>query len=272
MSIRSGIITTTHLDAHGERMALSALEDMVKHIMDGIVPIGVEHDPRNSPIGRVISAEIVQLEDGEYGVKGIFELFDCELSDLTDLGGRIVIIKEFETEKLSLYYDRSFDNPDGQREIEELRKILNTDSSIYEIKKSLDPITILTIGGSFFLGAIASGFFGEIGADGYNLLKQKLGEISNSKQIDTREFILIFEFTVTNAEIKNDILVILSNPSEDDVDSAIKEFPKLDEILPKLFALNPDIKQYVFEYKEGGVKLKYSVDKYGIPLIPSKDI
>jgi hypothetical protein len=263
----TGIISSTHVDAHGDQMTLSVLESMVGQINEGILLINNEHDPRNAPVGRIISAKLIQLEDGEFAVEGIFELYDCDLSELTDLGERKIGIREFSEEKLSVCYDRAFNDTTSQKDIKELCEILNTDLIVHEVRKALDPMVILTIGGVYILGNIASGFFESIGTEAYNLLKVKLGEISQKKQKDSEEVLIIFEFTVINEEIKYDVELILTNPTVEDIDSGIRSFYRLDEILPVLFKHNPRVRKLVFEYLNDGLKLKYGIDLDGIPLI-----
>ncbi|HEY9152739.1 MAG TPA: hypothetical protein VIN60_07630 [Anaerolineales bacterium] len=69
---------TTHIDKHNERFAPSALDDFVRSINQQYMPMGVEHDPRIPPIGRILSAHIEELEDGEYAVDGIAEMFESD--------------------------------------------------------------------------------------------------------------------------------------------------------------------------------------------------
>src|SRR5256885_2323193 len=84
----SARIATTHLDKQGEKMALSALESMAAHIAKTYVPMGVEHDPPIPPIGRIVSASVVQLTEEEYAVEGELEIFEPdEVVPLGD-GGR----------------------------------------------------------------------------------------------------------------------------------------------------------------------------------------
>jgi len=67
---------TSHVDKHSEKMALSALEDLVDLVNKQYTPMGIEHDPRIPPVGRVLSAHIEELEDGEFAVDGIAEVFE----------------------------------------------------------------------------------------------------------------------------------------------------------------------------------------------------
>ena len=75
MQIFTGIISSTHVDAHNERMAKEALDGMATQIRERYIPNLVNHDP-NQQIGVALYAEVVPLKDGEYAllaVSGIFE-------------------------------------------------------------------------------------------------------------------------------------------------------------------------------------------------------
>ncbi len=76
MKYSSGILATTHIDQQNEEISLSALESMVEQSNSYYIPITVEHDPRNPPLGRTKSTRIKKLEDGEYAIEGIFEMFE----------------------------------------------------------------------------------------------------------------------------------------------------------------------------------------------------
>lgn len=70
-----GILATTHLDAHGTRLAKEALEDMAAQINSNSVPgVGSEHDILIPPQGKVISARVVRMNDGEYALEGEQEI------------------------------------------------------------------------------------------------------------------------------------------------------------------------------------------------------
>ncbi len=72
----SAILATTHVDRHNEAFAVSALEGMVESLNRSYLPVGVEHDPRVPPIGRVISAEVRKRDDGEFEVAAEIEMFE----------------------------------------------------------------------------------------------------------------------------------------------------------------------------------------------------
>lgn len=54
------IMTTTHVDLHGDRMSLSVLESLASQIKERYLPININHDIRIPPVGRVVDAEVVK--------------------------------------------------------------------------------------------------------------------------------------------------------------------------------------------------------------------
>ncbi len=68
-------ISTTHIDRHGQRMALQALEGLVEQINQRPIPMHWEHDVTSPPIGRTTRAWLERLDDGEYAVRAEAEVF-----------------------------------------------------------------------------------------------------------------------------------------------------------------------------------------------------
>ncbi|MGA9365425.1 MAG: hypothetical protein WBW16_13760 [Bacteroidota bacterium] len=68
-----GIGTTTHVNTYGERFTISMLEAMVAQTNGNLTHS--EHQYDRLPIGRIISSEIVKLEDGEFGCQITTELY-----------------------------------------------------------------------------------------------------------------------------------------------------------------------------------------------------
>ena len=253
-------------------MSLSDLEDMVKKITEGIISVDVEHDPRKIPVGRIISAKIIELEDGEYGVEGIIEFFDLKNDELTDTGTRQLVIRDFSSSDFTVCYDKSFNNQDNIKDIEDLCLILNTTNRYCEIKKALEPISTITIAASFFLGSITSGFLEKIGIDAYQLLKKKIWDISKRKQKENSDILYIFEFTIFTNNLNRNVQLLIYNPSNIDIELAIACFLKLDEILPIIFSKIPESKKLVFEFLDRKLKFKYGLDNKGIPILPNNQL
>lgn len=262
-------LATTHLDRHGERFTLGALETMVEQSNRQVIPIGSEHDPRIPPLGRVIMTELVELEDGEFAVEGVAEIFDEDYENLTDTGNREIPVRKYKKGTFNVVSDRNFRDEESKKDIEDLKSILNNAKTEEEIKKSLDPISILTIGGAFILGGIANGFFGEIGADAYRALKEKLKDIFNRPTVEGQEKLFTFDTTITSGDKSVNVEVIITNPTVDDIQKFFDEgIKQLDQVLPRHFNGDDSIKRIVLEYKADSLEIKFAVLKNGVPVRP----
>lgn len=73
-----GIIATTHIDRHGDKIEKEALETLVQAIntQESAIAVSVEHDGLVMPIGKVLKGNLVQLPDGEFAVTTVQEIFD----------------------------------------------------------------------------------------------------------------------------------------------------------------------------------------------------
>ena len=54
-------IATSHIDLHGERLSLEALNSLARQINERYLPINVNHDIRRPIVGRMVHAEVVRL-------------------------------------------------------------------------------------------------------------------------------------------------------------------------------------------------------------------
>ena len=75
MRIITRIVSTTHVDRHGEKMSKEALDSMASQINEKFILLLVEHD-FNRQIGINLYAEVFQLDDKEFTlgvVCGVFE-------------------------------------------------------------------------------------------------------------------------------------------------------------------------------------------------------
>ncbi|WP_276975646.1 hypothetical protein [Flavobacterium filum] len=263
------ILATTHLDRHSERFTMGALENMVKQTNKGIIPLGVEHDPRIPPQGRVIKAELVLMDDGEYAVEGTAEVFNGDFSTLADTGEREIPVRKYKPGKFKIVSDRNFRDENSKKNIDDLKQILQGAKAEEEIKKSFDPISILTIGGSFIAGAITAGFLKEIGADAYKALKAKLIDIFTENPKEGQEKLFTFDTTISKGDKSINVEVIISSPTVDDIQKFFDEgVQQLDQVLPRHFENEKGFSRIVFEYKAGHLEVKFAVLKNGVPVKP----
>lgn len=137
-----GIVSTTHVDSHNMRMTKKALENAAQQINEGAVPgVGVDHDVLIPPIGKVVKAQVIKLEDGEFGLFAEQEIFEekntveirlpsGELAYMDTWSDTRPFIDKYETasEKIEVLYDPV--NFESEESMESLENELNEDELI----------------------------------------------------------------------------------------------------------------------------------------------
>lgn len=256
---------TTHVDKHNERVAADALDDFVNMLNQQYVPVGVEHDPRIPPVGRLISAQIEELPDGEFVVDGIAEIYEeGQEIEFKDDGREIPIGLTGEGIKISP--DRSYLQQNDKELLLELQDLVKGEIKP-AIKKALEPISILIITASFIAGGIAQGFLAKIGEDAWDKLKRKINELVNSKARVEKDRLLVFEFIVGSEENPLCLETILTNPDESEIINFLDEgLKQLDEKTNYYFQHRHYLRKVVFEYKDNKVKVIFGLRKDAAPL------
>lgn len=268
-----GILATTHKDLEGDKLPKEALEEFVMQANQNIILNNVEHDPRIPPIGRLISAKLVELDDGEFAIEGITEIFDNNFSNPKDLGDRKVQCINYNIGEFSIQFDKGFEENGHKRSIDEIGEIFHTCPS-KSIKKSIEPVEILMITGGFILSKFADGFLKELGKDAYLLFKNKLKDIYNKK--NKKEKLLKFEFTVINNDTVLNFDFILTNPNELDIDIFMDNvLSRGNEILKPFCEIISDkpVRKIVFEVVNGELVFIFGIREDGAPIsIISNDL
>jgi hypothetical protein len=268
MKTSHAILTTTHVDRHGDRMTLAALE----HALDEInnrkwIPLTYEHDPRIPPFGRVVRAQIRQLNDGEYGLEGELEIF--EPGDELPLADEDRELAAFSMEPngLKILFDRQFLSTEDQLDIAEIARLLEV-SPEQEFKKSIDPIAVLTICACFIASQIATGFLNRLGEEGYNRFRSRLKSIISRRiklQAETLfRLVLIVQESDRNVQVE----IIASQPTELEIDQIFtKQTGVLDSVLPSLIA-DQSLRRLVLEFKDNRLIVCFGVRKDAVTLYP----
>lgn len=264
-------MVTTHVDLHGERISLEALNSMARQISEKYLPININHDIRQPPIGRVVSAKVVKMPDGEYALDGIAEIFEPSdtLESLTG-DGRKITVWEDDVETFSVHYDRGFLNEEGKKLLQELED-LSGQKPQPAIKKALEPISILLIGfGIFALGATATKFFSKLGEDLYDKLKKTLVNYYEKKT--SADQILDFRFSIEKNNRVFEVHVLISSPTEQIINDFFDEgISKIDETLDFLYSeLAEDVAQVVLQYKDNKLTVSYAIRSDCVPLSLTK--
>ena len=258
-------MATTHVDEHSEKISIEALKDFVDSVNQQYTPIGVEHDPRIPPIGRVISAQIEELPDGEFAVDRIAEIFEegQEIEFRDD--GREIPIRSI-GEGITISPDRSYVQPNDKELLRELEELLKCQIKS-QIKKSVEPISILIIAASFTAGEIAQGLLSKIGEDIWEKVKGKINELVNSETHVEKDRLLVFEFTVDLENNPLSLEATLTNPSESEIREFLDE--GLEQLDKKTDLFSQDrhyLKKVVLEYKDNKMRVIFGLRVDGVPL------
>jgi len=214
------ILASTQLDQRGEMFSRSSLESAAALLKRHYLTLGIEHDPRIAPVGRVIDAWVEDLPDGSSLLRSVGELFEPE-DQLPPQIDRTIVERTYEAGRLQVVFDRTYENQEDIAEINDIAERFGSKPR-FEGKKALDPLSVPLIGGSFVLGKIASGFFKEIGSDSYKWLKTKLSGLIERQRSKSKEQLLVFAFTVNRNGGSVLVQTILTNPKAEDIENFLR--------------------------------------------------
>ena len=270
MSIYKSIIATTYPDKTGDKLSKQDIDYLVKSYNEQYIRVTDEHDPRKIPIGRVIGCELQQLGDGEYAAETIFEVYDGKNPVEDDDNKFLVFEDAFQNENISISFDDSYSNHGTFCKVVELNKLIEKHNDLsFSVKKSIDPLSVLFIAGSFVLGKIFEGFLHKVGEDSYEIFKDKLLE-TLATQKHRSEHVLQFALNIKKGQEEYRANIFITNPDKEDIDTVLKYgFKKLDWELGKYLA--PPIKEINIEYKNKQFEVTYFLNGKAKPLMPKED-
>lgn len=177
--IRGQILITTNMDRHGEQLSKDELFRCFNQMPDTRY-LSPDHDQSKPPIGKAINKQFIQLPSGEYAITMDVEIFDEK--NLEKYKGFSVaytkngFVKHLtESPKIRILYNpRIYES----KAIEELVSLEGSHNVAFlELHEKAYDVTAAKVIVSFISLAVASGFFGEIGADIYKSLKSGIKEL-----------------------------------------------------------------------------------------------
>ncbi|WP_375468116.1 hypothetical protein [uncultured Nostoc sp.] len=245
--------------------------ESAKQYNEEYIPLTIEHDIRNPPIGRVVSAEVVVLDDGTHLLQGEAEIFE-ESDNLDSLpkNDKSIKIRAEEVDNFLVLGNQTFEEDEDVADIyQKLRELGAGDRNRVYREDSIEPISLLIIGfGIFALQGISNGFFSKLGEDLYEKLKLKLKNISEKKSFKQKENLFQFQFFVnSHAGRTIEVNVVITNPSQNDLDGFFTFVPAmLDTMLSGLPVDDLDICCVVFSYEFTQLKLLYVLRSDGVPI------
>lgn len=265
---RRQIITSTQLDRQNERVTKGALEGMVEHMRGRVIPINVEHDPRDPPIGIMHDATLIELQDGEFAVEAESYIWESaqDFQEVLALGAKYEPpVPSGDRALLSLDYSY-YREPEAQKSAKEFSEKYGISLGHYA-KKAVDPISQLTIAvGLFVAGSVAAGFFGKMGSDAYDALKGFLADLVG-KNKSSGDKLLVFQFGMHQDGYQYLVEVALENATREDVQWFLDNgIAQVDQWLLRTSPAD-DRARRIFMVVEGRkLRVRYGINESGIPL------
>ena len=160
--IIEGILATSHLLSDGHILSKQALDGMASEINEAewSIPSNLEHDHTLPPIGKLISAEVKSLQDGEFALVATSEIFEQPVEISLNDGSTAFVwksqadsrpFKSAETECsdsiLVSYSHKGFSDPGDEDEFRALVRRKPSFESEYQpiIQRSVDAGTLLLV-------------------------------------------------------------------------------------------------------------------------------
>ncbi|MEI6293032.1 MAG: hypothetical protein WCP36_05085 [Methanomicrobiales archaeon] len=273
MTRQSVRIATTHQVSDHQCVTLDDLKQHLDTIDHVIIPVYSVHDPRQPPIGRVISGVIVGLDDGEYALDVNVELFGPDFipKSGTSEDKRVVMVNR-PPGKFGIWCNTRSSAPEKAEIIQEISNILGTPVSYRsseEILKEELPILIIGIGMLPF-GYLAGTFSRRLDGEKVHQLEEKVTLLFTAPGTNLPDSLLIVDLDVTDKQKRSMVIeVIMTNPPGNDIRSFFSGgLGELDRILPPYFLSRLHPKKIVMNYRDGKFRVLYAIQKQGIPMIP----
>lgn len=212
-------VASTAVDRHGDRFTVGALQGMADQVRERYLPVIWDHDIRYAPLGRVVDASVVTLDNGEFALETVLEYWtEGDGPDSIGNDGRLLAVHVLDHDGFDVGYDRGFaKDPSAMAIVADIARVGRQDPQRYE-KKALDPVATLMISaGVFAAGSIVAGFLGQIGADGYRQLKDHLKDLFRD-----RPAILDFNFGVRTPYGDTEVHIVVDPPTPDAIEGVFE--------------------------------------------------
>jgi hypothetical protein len=273
MTRRSVRVSTTHGIPDHPVVTLEDLKHQLSLIDHVIVPVYSAPDPRQPPVGRVVSGIIVELGNGEYALDVDVELFDPEfIPDREPSGDKRVALLNRPLGRFGIRCDTISMDPKAMGILMEISDLLDTRLSLWNgTGTSRDGFFTVIIGvGGLSFGYITGSLHRRLGRQKVREIAVKLARVYEIPRNNQPDPLLIFDLDVTDRQQRALLIeVILTNPSREDIESLCTGgLGELDRILPPYYLSRLEPKKIVIHYNEGRFRVLYAVEEHGVPMIP----
>ena len=262
-------LSNDQVDKHGDRMTLGDLRDARDQTNSKVMNSHHEHDFRLPPIGRMERAYIRNV-NGINWLLGEFRLFTMDdINHENRLKGRELAVHDRKEGTVSVVYDRSYVINDLVQDVEQLQQAFDSSQGIlYENKKSVEPISTLTVlvgmGATFAISQFFGGLFSEAGKETWGLLKKLIKKNQAIKPDEEKQYQFIFTFI--NEYYKTELMLIFTDPDPDDFEKIIKvNQDKIEQKIISYYEQAIRVKRIVYTYANAQLNHAYSVYQCGTP-------
>jgi hypothetical protein len=238
---------------------------MAHEINEGYMPLWHEHDPRVPPFGRVVEAHVEETTDGELKLIGVVEEFERGDSIPYD-PSRQMFMRSNADGRLHITFDRSYRDTRSLALIRDIAAILGTQPQP-EAKKALEPLSILVLTGTFVAGGIASGFFKEVGSDGYKALKDKIRLALARRKAKKKPYLFRFSALVGLEDRTVEVDFLLTEPTTEALERLFhSHLAVADSMLIDYLRTQPEVQRVVFDASGPKLEFSYAVRSDCVPL------
>lgn len=224
---------------------------MVRAAKSSYIPTWIEHDPTVPPVGRIVDARLIRLDDGVFAVEADQEIWDSDDDPSTIVSdGRDMVIAMIDSPTFEIGIDLGTMQEEGDALKEELVALRCSNVSTVVQRSALSAMTIVVGTGTFVIGAIASGFLQELGKDGYVKVKEWLQERVRKRAGDQSGATpatpsrIQFTFTVKSADREVQVDVVIESPSDLDIEAFMGSgVRQLDALVTQVLSLEPQARR-----------------------------
>jgi hypothetical protein len=260
MQIREVIGTTTHVDSSGEQLTREELRRFLELSTGRMMPVFNQHDHALPPAGRQVRSELRQLEDGEWGLVGIWQIWEPgDEHPGPDEEGREIAIREHPVGEMVASIDASLESPEHLQDVADIEKLGFRIRR--ERRKALDPGSVLVIAAG--IGSlVAGGFLAEIGKDAWVGLRERIKSVRERDPAAAKR--IVFSFSL-HGDRTVEANVVLDNPTPEQIDRLFDEgFARIDRALEAV-TRDGDAARVAFRGDDPDFSMLYTVDKHGFP-------
>lgn len=266
--VRTAILATTHLDSQGDRLTRDDLVHLVAQAESKYILMGLAHDPRIPPPGRIAATRVVKLPSGYWGIEGTIHLWDAgDTEESVGGDGRRIGGGRAPTNAIQLELNLPLIGQMGPAWVGGVASLIAPRGEVRYLAQKADApdsqqmnLVLQTLAG------IASGLLGAIGTSLWEALLEKVKHWCEASPDAERLFCLRIPLRHEGLEVE--LEVVLTNPSQSDLDGFLSTHVEgLDACVRRCLGVRGVPARLVLEFKNGRFGEIFRVSANGLPSV-----